>query len=107
MSYPADALFEIGSDSSEASTQLPELSIRPEQIGQIRDAFNRAGIVDQDERQFIVESVTVRAIASLRELRAVEAHRVLDRINQRGDSGPRSNGSAWDTREEETWIDKM
>ncbi|MET4135386.1 hypothetical protein ABIC21_001594 [Pseudarthrobacter sp. PvP090] len=107
MSDTPDALFSINSDSSVASTLLPELAIAPEQIRRIREAFDGAGILEQENRQVLIESVTGRAVASLRELRAVEATRVIDRISQRSAARPTVTGSAWDTREEETWIDKM
>uniref|UniRef100_UPI003F497670 hypothetical protein n=1 Tax=Pseudarthrobacter oxydans TaxID=1671 RepID=UPI003F497670 len=99
-------LFDIPtSRSPEAFEALQELPIRPEQIQQIREAFDMAGVTDQDERKSLINSVLIRDVASLRELHAVEVRRILQAIKQR--SKPKSTGSAWDDREEDTWIDKL
>jgi DNA polymerase-3 subunit epsilon len=100
-------LFTIDSVSAGASALLPDLAIAPEQIRRIREAFVRTGILEQEDRRTIVESVAGRAVASLGELRAVEATRIINRISERSTATPAVTGSAWDTREEETWIDKM
>lgn len=74
----------------------------------IREAFASAGIESQEERQQIVQSTSIRPVGSLLELYAHEAHRVLQRIKQRVNAKPRPEGaSAWDLREEDTWIDKL
>lgn len=110
MSDDAFTLFDIGGSAAEAPagpSTLPELPIRPEQVEAIRAAFQKAGIVEQDHRKSLIESVVIREVASLHDLRAIEAHRILKRIEDRGSSGPKATGSAWDTREEDTWIDKL
>lgn len=100
------SLFDIPNDSAPKAPQtLPELPIRPEQVQEIRDAFDRAGIVEQNARKELIESVVIRDVASLRELRAVEALRIVQRIKDT--AKPKSTGSSWDTREEDTWIDKL
>lgn len=99
-------LFDIPtSQAPEAPEALRELPIRPEQIQQIREAFDNAGVTDQDERKSLINSVLIRDVASWRELHAVEVRRILQAIEQR--SKPKSTGSAWDDREEDTWIDKL
>lgn len=100
-----DSLFELGEPAMPASSS--DIPIRPEQIQQIRDAFDEAGIVAQDDRKTLIESVVVRAVSTLRDLHAVEARRVLQRIKERTARSPKATGSAWDTREEDTWIDKL
>lgn len=99
-------LFDIPtSRAPEAPEALPELPIRPEQIQQIREAFDKAGVREQDERKSLTNSVLIRDVASLRELHAVEVRRILQAIEQR--TKPKSTGTAWDDREEDTWIDKL
>ncbi|MDJ0459815.1 hypothetical protein PUN71_021640 [Arthrobacter sp. NQ7] len=70
-------------------------------------AFERAGVVSQDDREALIESVVVREVASLRELKAVDARRILQRIDGLRGTKPASIGSAWDNREDDTWIDKL
>lgn len=105
-----DALFNLepANADSQAMAAPADPQINEYQITSIREAFTQAGIEDQSRRQEIVQSCTVRPIASLRELTAVEAHRVLARIKQIATAKPRPEGaSSWDLREEETWIDKL
>lgn len=90
------------------ATLMPQdpLPVRSEQVAQIREEFERAGITGQDQRKEIVESVTFRSVASLRDLQAIEAHRILKVIKSMQTPKP-AKGSAWDNREEDTWIDKL
>ncbi|MDQ0031523.1 hypothetical protein [Arthrobacter bambusae] len=101
----APGLFDIPTDTAPALHQ--DLPIRSEQVQQIREAFDRAGISEQGERKALINSVVIRDIASLRELHAVEVRRVLNTIEQRAQGKPSTTGSSWDDREEETWIDKL
>lgn len=99
-------LFDIPTSRvPEAPEALQELPIRPEQIQQIREAFDKAGVREQEERKSLINSVLIRDVASLRELHAVEVRRILQAIEQR--TKPKSTGTAWDNREEDTWIDKL
>ena len=100
------SLFEIDGSTPSPNVLAP-LPIKPEQIQEIRDAFEEAGVVGQDDRRALIESVVVREVASLRELKAVEARRILQRINGLRSPEATSIGSAWDNREEDTWIDKL
>jgi hypothetical protein len=102
----ASSLFEIDGPVPAANVLAP-LPIKVEQIQAIREAFERAGVVSQDDRRALIESVVVREVASLRELKAADAPRILRRIE--GLRSPRTafSGSTWDNREEDTWIDKL
>jgi DNA polymerase-3 subunit epsilon len=102
----ASSLFDIDGPAQPPNILAP-LPIKPEQIQLIREAFEKAGVVTQDERKALIESVLVREVASLRELKAVDARRILQRIAGLRSRKPESSGSAWDNREEETWIDKL
>jgi hypothetical protein len=104
-----DALFNLGPDDEPTHSSAPtELPIRDDQVLAIREAFKAAGIDSQQRRQEIAQRCVVRPLASLRELTAAEAHRVLKRIQENIAAKPRPEGaSAWDLREEDTWIDKL
>lgn len=104
-----DALFNFEpSETPAESTGPAEPPIQGHQVAAIREAFAAAGIDSQDRRQEIAQSCVVRPLASLRELTAAEAHRVLKRIKDVAAAKPRPEGaSAWDLREEDTWIDKL
>jgi hypothetical protein len=104
-----DALFNFGpsEEPTENAGQAPP-PIRDDQVTAIREAFTAAGIDSQESRQEIAQSCVVRPLASLRELTAAEAHRLLQRIQENAAAKPRADGaSAWDLREEDTWIDKL
>jgi len=102
----ASSLFEIDEPAPSPNVLAP-LPIKTEQIQAIRDAFEKAGVVGQDDRRALIESVVVREVSSLRELQAVDARRILQRIEGLRRHKPTSTGSAWDNREEDTWIDKL
>lgn len=101
-----DSLFGLPTSTNEEVDRKPE-AIRSEQKGAIRAAFNQLGIESQEERQSIVESCVFRNVASLSDLTAVEARRVLNRARELATARPLGGGTAWDSREGDTWIDKM
>lgn len=105
MNDETPSLFDV--EAPGTSTAQAPLPVRSEQVAEIREAFERAGITGQDQRKEIVDSVTFRSVASLRDLQAVEAHRILKVIKGMQTSKPDRKGSAWDNREEDTWIDKL
>lgn len=106
VNYEASSLFEIDEPAPSPNFLTP-LPIKAEQVQAIRDAFEKAGMNSQADRKDLIESVVVHEVGNLRELKAVDAHRILQRIEGLGRPKPTSTGSAWDTREEDTWIDKL
>lgn len=104
-----DALFDIGPSEDPIQGEiLSHQRIRDYQVVAIREAFTSAGIESQERRQKIAQSCVVRPLSSLRELSAAEAHRVMKRIKDIVSSKPQATGaSAWDLRDEDTWIDKL
>lgn len=102
-----DALFGLDPATDTTIVAAPPLPISEDQVRAIRKGFVAAGIESQDARRTLVQSCTVRPIDSLKALTAVEAHRVLNRLRANGQRKPSSGGSAWDNREEDTWIDKL
>lgn len=105
MNDETPSLFDVQTPGT--PTPLSPLPIRSDQVADIRNSFERAGITSQDQRKTIIESVVFRSVASLRDLQAVEAHRILKVISDMQNSRSDSQGSAWDNREEDTWIDKL
>lgn len=105
----SDALFDFGSPEETQQTTAPqqEIPIKDHQVQQIRQGLDAAGIIDQDERQSTIQSYVSRRVASLRDLHAHEAHVIIQRLKQLQNATPAKTGSAWDQREEDTWIDKL
>lgn len=105
---PEDALFSLPAVRGDAPSDSSYSQITSEQIHQIRIAFDNAGILRQDERKQLVNGIAIRGVASLSELYAHEARRVLRRIGEYPRSAPSREGlSIWDLRAEETWIDRL
>lgn len=97
----------FGLEVKTAAPDPVEIPIRPEQVDRIRRAFEDAQMASQHERKALVDAVVARDVPSLRDLTAVEGRRVLSRIKNREVEKPKTGGSSWDIREEDTWIDKL
>lgn len=97
-------LFDMEEPKEDAFAPSP---ITNNQITQIRQAFEAAGIESQDSRKTLIESCTFREVASIRELHSHEVRRIITRIQASGAAKGVVTGSAWDNREEDTWIDKL
>lgn len=102
-----DQTFDIFGQSALAPEVPPDPPIRESQVQQLREAFAAAGIESMDDRRAIIESCTLRPVATIRELLAKDVRPILRRIEERK-GGPRTiSGSSWDNREEDTWIDRL
>lgn len=67
------------------------------------DSFRKEAMVD---RQQLIDHLAGRPVASLRGLTAAEALRILSTLGK--DDAPRTQASSlWDSREEDTWIDRL
>ncbi|WP_156411471.1 hypothetical protein [Nocardioides sp. Soil805] len=85
---------------------LAPVSIPDWQIELLRKALDSRGLTSMAERQQAIQSAAGRPVESLRALTHDEGLRVLSVLGQR----PRrsaSDGSAWDDRDEDTWIDRL
>lgn len=105
-----ESLFNLESANDETSVPATKQEVRAydEQVAQIRVEFDRLGIVSQDARKEAVEAACLRPVLSLREMTAIEARRLLTRLKDRKpESAANGSGSAWDNRDEDTWIDKL
>lgn len=103
-----DALFNFGPRPTSGTTQ-PTFATA-EQLRQIRQALDLAGIASQKDRKTVVQSAMSREVTSLNQLHAEEVTRVIYRINDiinANNALTSDSHSAWDERDEETWIDKM
>lgn len=72
----------------------------------IRKALDARGLASMEDRQSAVAGVADRDIASLRDLTHDEAIRVLNRLGQTEARSERS-ASLWESRDEDTWIDRL
>lgn len=105
-----DQLFDLPDDAAPApgAPPTPPALIRDEQVVEIREAFETAGIDSMDERRTLIESCVLRPVASVRELLARDVRGVLERIAARASvAGAPGSGTAWDDRTEDTWIDRL
>lgn len=108
-----NVLFNLDSTSHSTSTRETENKrdwISTEEISKIRSAFTKAGINDQEKRQDFVQRTLGREISSLREVLGHEVPRVIYGIHDiifAAKSSAGNERSAWDERDEDTWIDKL
>lgn len=102
-----DSTFDIFAQPAKTPDALADLPISDAQVRQLRDAFAGAGINSMDERRAIIESCTVRPVTTIRDLLGRDVRLVLRRIKERSCPSKPGSGSAWDNRDEETWIDKL
>lgn len=72
----------------------------------IRKALDARGLTAIEDRQRAVEGAAGREVATLRDLTHDEAIRVLNRLGEAGSTRDRS-ASLWDSRDEDTWIDRL
>lgn len=106
MTYEEPGLFDLP-EAAPTPPVIEDIPISPEQIASIRNAFDRADIDSMVERQEVIQSCVVRKISNIRELNSRDVRQVLARINGWGRKSETASGSAWDNREEDTWIDKL
>ncbi|MFX1822061.1 hypothetical protein PV768_19970 [Pseudarthrobacter sp. CC4] len=106
MTHEEPGLFDLPA-AAPPSLVIEDVPISPEQIASIRSAFDTAGIADMAERQEVIQSCVIRRISNIRELYSRDVRQVLARIEGWGSKSEPTSGSAWDNREEDTWIDKL
>ena len=106
MTQDEPGLFDIP-EPALAAPVIKETPISPEQVASIRRAFDVAGIADMSTRQQVIQSCVIRSVTNIRELYSREVRQVLARIDGWGLKSEPTSGSAWDNREEDTWIDKL
>lgn len=76
------------------------------QVDLLRKALDARGLASMVERQAAIEPAAGREVPSLRALTQEEALRILKQFGQEAPKRS-STGSAWDDRDEDTWIDRL
>ncbi|MGY1792783.1 hypothetical protein ACI796_02215 [Geodermatophilus sp. SYSU D00525] len=105
----SDELSLFGDDAStEESTQpvLTEASIADWLVNDVRTALTTRGLTTMAERQKAIEAIVARPVESLRSLTRAEALRVVSSLASTR-APQTSRTSAWDDRDEDTWIDRL
>lgn len=99
-------LFTVDTPKSELARADREAPIAEWQVTLLRQALDARSLTSMADRRKAIEDYAGRPVASLRELTGGEALRILARI---GEERPteRSGESAWDQRDEDTWIDRI
>lgn len=75
-------------------------------VDSLRDALTARGLTATAERQQAIEAVVGRPVESLRSLTRGEALRALEQLTSTSAPQARST-SSWDSRDEDTWIDRL
>ena len=83
-----------------------EASIADWLVDAIREALTAGGLATMEERQKAIETVVGRPVESLRSLTRAEALRVLSALTAEPEQQTGTT-SAWDGRDEDTWIDRL
>lgn len=106
MTQNEPGLFDLP-EAAPTTPVIEDTPISPAQIAGIRNAFDNAGIAGMAERQEVIQSCVIRKISNIRELYSREVRQVLARVEGWNRTTDTVTGSAWDNREEDTWIDKL
>lgn len=94
----------LSSSAAEVPPQQPA-PIGDWQIDLIRRALDGRRVTEMSERQSLIAEAAGRPLASLRDLSSEEANAVLAAL---GKQPPRrETASLWDSRDEDTWLDKL
>jgi hypothetical protein len=75
-------------------------------VDQLREALTASGLTTMEERQRAIEAAAGRPVESLRSLTRAEALRVLSQLHS-AVAPQTQSASAWDSRDEDTWIDRL
>lgn len=76
------------------------------QVDLLRRALDARGLTSMADRRAAIETAAGREVPSLRALTQEEALGILNQFGQEPLKRS-SSGSAWDDREEDTWIDRL
>lgn len=76
------------------------------QVDLLRKALDARGLTSMGERQTAIETAAGREVPSLRALTQEEALAILKKFGHERPKGS-STSSAWDDRQQDTWIDRL
>ena len=100
-------VFDDKGDDADPTTVRP-LPMTDGQRSEIRELFARLDIPTAARQFEVTAELTGVRIASVGELDAASAHRLIGALKRRVvSSGRVTTGNSWDDREEETWIDRL
>ena len=104
----SDELSLFGDDPAEPPPVAPPTSPPASdwQVDLLRKALDGRGLTEMADRQQAIETAAGRPVESLRALTQEEALSVLNRLGQAPAKKP-AGTSAWDDRDEDTWIDRL
>lgn len=93
-------------DSPETAAATGPEPIASWQIDLLRKVLDARGVTEMDERRAVIVRHAGRRVESLKALTYDEGVRVLAALGEQSPSRT-SSGSAWDERDEDTWIDRI
>ncbi|MFI5623463.1 hypothetical protein ACIA03_08365 [Nocardioides sp. NPDC051685] len=102
-----DALFALNDSAPEPVAPPAPQAIADWQVKQLRAALDALGTSEMTDRQRIVEEIVGRPVAALKELRYDDVRPLLEGLHARKSATSTTAGSAWDDRDEDTWIDRL
>jgi hypothetical protein len=101
------SVFDNNNDDAEPTSITP-LPMTGEQRSQIRELFARLEVSTAPRQFEVTAELTGVRIASVGELDAATAHRLIGALKRRVEAlGRVTTGNPWDDREEDTWIDRL
>ncbi|MFJ9390264.1 hypothetical protein ACIRON_15670 [Nocardioides sp. NPDC101246] len=101
------ALFDFADEPSTDPVPAALAPIRTWQVDQLRQALDATNATSMEERQALVEEHVGRPVGALRELHYDDVRPLLEALHKRKVATVDTAGSAWDHRDEDTWIDKL
>jgi len=105
-----DSLFDEDAPSPQVADRKHEPPAGPPHwlLEQLRRSLDARGVSDMDDRRRLVEHLVRREVPSLRHLTTGEAQQLLGNLHRLAPLGSvQPEVSAWDSRGEETWIDRL
>lgn len=95
----------FGDEPESVPVESAPTPIRDWQVELLRKALDSRGLSTMAERQLLIEQLAGRHVDSLRALEEAEALLLLSKL---GSAAPTtSSESLWDSRSEDTWIDRL
>lgn len=105
MSEEASLFGDDEEPSQSATPPVVSASLPDWRIDQLRKALDGTGISDMAARQALVQRIVGRPVQSLRELTSPEAVKLATGL--RPDPTGQVRPTAWEERDEDTWIDRL
>lgn len=102
-----DGLFVLADNAPGSAPESPPAPIQAWQVEQVRTALDAAGATSMIERQALIEEIVGRPVAALRDLHFADVRELLESLHDRKTPNQSRIGSAWDQRDEDTWIDRI